>query len=182
MKDVIWTVSTDAGPIVVREQLEPDDEPGILELFAACDDWFEAATGGPSGPGDVQSLFYVLPDGRSFEDKRLFTVRDGDKIVGLIDAVLGHPHSRAVAVGTFLIAPSHRGRGLGTAVANTLLAEARAAGLEEVTAAAHDTWPAGQAFLRALGFTIGPVVTRTVNSARSPGEAPARRASLSIGS
>ncbi|WP_158602742.1 GNAT family N-acetyltransferase [Jiangella rhizosphaerae] len=177
---MIWTVATDFGPIVVREQLEPDDEPGILELFAACDDWFEATTGGPSGPGDVQSLFYVLPDGRSFEDKRLFTVRDGDKIVGLIDAVLGYPHSRAVAVGTFLVAPSHRGRGLGSAVANTLLAEARAAGLEEVTASAHDTWPGGQAFLRTLGFAVGPVVEPTVNSARSPGEPPVRRATLSL--
>lgn len=177
---MIWTVPTDLGRLVLREQIEPDDEPGLLELFAACDDWFEATTGGPSGPGDVQSLFYVLPEGRSFEDKRLFTIRDGDTIVGLIDAVLGHPHSRAAAVGTFLVAPSHRGHGLGTAVASTLLAEARAAGLEEVTAAAHDTWPGGQAFLRTLGFTIGPVTERTVNAARSPGEAPVRRASLTL--
>lgn len=167
---MIWTVATDYGPIVVREQIEPDDEPGILELFAACDDWFEAVTGGPSGHGDVQSLFYSLPEGRSFEDKRLFTVRDGDKIVGLVDAVLGYPHRNAVAVGQFLVAPSHRGRGLGTAVASVLIAEARAAGLEEVTATAHDAWPAGRAFLRTLGFVIGP-----------EGEPPARRATLALG-
>ncbi|MBB5786488.1 GNAT family N-acetyltransferase [Jiangella mangrovi] len=167
---MIWTVATDFGPLVVREQIEPDDEPGILELFAACDDWFEAVTGGPSGHGDVQSLFYSLPEGRSFEDKRLYTVRDGEKIVGLVDAVLGYPHRTAVAVGQFLVAPSHRGRGAGTAVAGVLIAEARAAGLEQVTATAHDAWPAGQAFLRTLGFTVGP-----------DGEPPARRATLALG-
>lgn len=178
---MIWTVATDYGPIVVREQIEPDDEPGILELFAACDDWFEAVTGGPSGHGDVQSLFYSLPEGRSFEDKRLFTVRDGDKIVGLVDAVLGYPHRNAVAVGQFLVAPSHRGRGLGTAVASVLLAEARAAGLEQVTTTAHDAWPAGQAFLRRLGFTIGPVTEPAGNRATASGEPPVRRATLSLG-
>lgn len=166
---MIWTVSTDAGRIVVREQLEPEDEPGILELFAACDDWFEAVTGGPSGPGDVQSLFYALPEGASFEDKRLFTIRDGDKIVGLIDAVLGFPHRTAAAVGLFLVAPSHRGRGLGTAVANVLLAEARESGLDTVTASAHDAWPPGREFLRALGFTIGP-----------PAESAGSRATLAL--
>ncbi|WP_162606050.1 GNAT family N-acetyltransferase [Jiangella aurantiaca] len=178
---MIWTVSTDAGPIVVREQIEPDDEPGILELFAACDDWFEAVNGTPSAPGDVQSLFYALPEGASFEDKRLFTIRDGDKIVGLIDAVLGFPHRGAAAVGLFLIAPSHRRRGLGTAVANVLLTEAREGGLDTVTASAHDTWPTGQAFLRALGFTIGPPAEPSGNRVSASGEAPVRRASLSIG-
>nr|WP_281386488.1 GNAT family N-acetyltransferase [Jiangella mangrovi] len=111
-----------------------------------------------------------MPEGRSFEDKRLYTVRDGEKIVGLVDAVLGYPHRTAVAVGQFLVAPSHRGRGAGTAVAGVLIAEARAAGLEQVTATAHDAWPAGQAFLRTLGFTVGP-----------DGEPPARRATLALG-
>ncbi|WP_158564284.1 GNAT family N-acetyltransferase [Jiangella anatolica] len=166
---MIWTVATDFGPIVVREQLEPEDEPGVLELFAACDDWFEAVNGTPSGPGDVQSLFYALPEGASFEDKRLFTVRDGDKIVGLIDAVLGFPHRTAAAVGLFLIAPSHRRRGLGAAVAAVLLREARESGLDTVTATAHDAWPPGQAFLAALGFTV------------APGDDPVRRATLALG-
>jgi GNAT superfamily N-acetyltransferase len=158
------------GRIVVREQIEPDDEPGILELFASCDDWFEAVTGGPSGPGDVQSLFYALPEGANFEDKRLFTVRDGEKIVGLVDVVAGHPHRRACAVGMFLIAPSHRRQGVGTAVAGTLLTEARSLGFEEVTATNNAEWKAGTAFLRHLGFAI----------ADDDGDAAARRAVLSL--
>lgn len=178
---MIWTVTTATGPFVVREQLEPDDEPGLLELFAACDDWFEAVNGTPSGPGDVQSLFYALPEGASFEDKRLFTIRDGEKIVGLIDAVLGFPHRTAVAVGLFLVAPSHRGRGVGAAVAQVLLAEARESGLDTVTASAPDAWPPGQVFLRTLGFTLGPPAEPSGNRASAPGEAPVRKATLSLG-
>lgn len=151
---MIWTVATDLGPVVVREQIEPDDEPGILELFASCDDWFEAVTGVPSGPGDVQSLFYALPEGASFEDKRLFTVRDGEKIIGLIDAVLGHPGRRDCAVGMFLVAPSHRRRGVGTAIARTMLTEARDLGVEQVTATDDEQWAPGNAFLRSLGFVV----------------------------
>ncbi|WP_051425686.1 GNAT family N-acetyltransferase [Jiangella gansuensis] len=177
---MIWTVATDFGPVVVREQIEPDDEPGLLELFAMCDDWFEAVTGGPSGPGDVQGLFYSLPDGASFEDKRLFTVRAGEKIVGLVDAVVGHPHGRAAAVGLFLLAPSHRGRGLGRAVATVLLKEAREAGLDEVTASSSTAWPAGDHFLEALGFTIGPETAGTGNRTTWAGEPPVRRARLSL--
>ncbi|TDE10922.1 GNAT family N-acetyltransferase [Jiangella asiatica] len=177
---MIWTVATDFGPVVVREQIEPDDEPGLLELFTACDDWFEAVTGGPSGPGDVQGLFYSLPEGASFEDKRLFTIRDGEKIVGLVDAVLGHPHRRAAAVGLFLVAPTHRGRGLARAVAKVLLDEAREAGLDEVTATSSTAWPAGDRFLAALGFDIGPETTGAGNRTTWAGEPPVRRATLTL--
>ncbi|NED95648.1 GNAT family N-acetyltransferase [Phytoactinopolyspora alkaliphila] len=151
---MIWTVRTRIGPLMLREQLEPEDEPGVLRLFQECDDWFEATTGGPSGPGDVQSLFYALPEGYSFEDKRIFTLRDGSRIVGLVDAVVGYPRPRACAVGAFLIAPSHRGRGVATAVAEILLSEAREAGFKEVTATTTDRWPAGDGFLRSLGFDL----------------------------
>ncbi|WP_165358750.1 GNAT family N-acetyltransferase [Haloactinopolyspora alba] len=177
---MIWTIPTDSGPIVVREQLEPEDEPGILELFAACDDWFEAVTGGPSGPGDVQSLFYALPEGTGFEDKRLYTVRDGEKIVGLIDVVLGFPHRRACAVGTFLLAPTHRGAGLGTAISRVLLDEARLSGLDEVTAAATDAWQSGMSFLRSIGFAIGDAdPSREPQHTRASGAA-LRRATLTL--
>lgn len=176
---MIWTVASEFGPLVVREQIEPEDEPGILDLFASCDDWFEAVTGGPSGPGDVQSLFYSLPEGASFEDKRLFTVRDGDKIVGLIDSVFGYPRRRACAVGTFLIAPSHRRAGLGTAVVQVLTDEARALGIEEITTTANDTWPPGSAFLRSLGFVIGEPSSQHDNRTVWP-QAGQRRATLAL--
>lgn len=177
---MIWRVPTGFGPLTLREQIEPDDEPGLLKLFADCDDWFEATTGGPSGPGDVQSLFYVLPDGASFEDKRLFTLRDEDQIVGVMDAVLRYPQPRSCAVGLFLVAPSHRRKGVATAVARVLLDEALAADLQQVTATVADGQPVGSQFLRSLGFDIGNVQPDSSNR-RGNGHAPSiRRATLDL--
>jgi GNAT superfamily N-acetyltransferase len=122
---VIWTVrGRDGVPVTVREQVEPDDQAGLLELFDACAEWFIDAFGHPSGPGDVQSLFYALPEGSTFEDKRLFVVHDAARVIGLVDAVLRHPDSRSCSVGVFLVHPEYRRRGLGTAIARVLAREA----------------------------------------------------------
>ncbi len=171
---MIWTVPAPNGTFVVREQIEPEDEPGILELFTSCDDWFEAVTGGPSGPGDVQSLFYSLPDGADFDDKRLFTVREGETIIGLIDVVQGHPHRDACAVGMFLLAPTHRRAGLGTVIGRVLMDEARAVGLREITATASDWEPGGQ-FRRSLGFVADEISGRaTLGLSPPPSPLPHR--------
>lgn len=151
---MIWTVRTTRGPIVVREQIEPEDEAGLLELFDQCNDYFEVATGGPSAPGDVQSLFYALPDGASYDDKRLFTVRDGERIIGLVDAVMRYPTVTSCAIGMFLIAPSHRHQGIGTAVADVLIDELRQIAIDNVTASADDRLPESVEFLTSLGFTL----------------------------
>lgn len=175
---MIWSVNTSVGRVVVREQLEPDDEPGVLALFAECDDWFEAATGGPSASGDVQSLFYVLPEGATIDDKRLFTVWHDDAIIGLIDAVVGYPHRDACSIGMYLISPRYRRRGVATAVAHTLLDEARAIGLREVAAATVDSWPGGTAFLLSTGFDLGVPSEAPMNRNIWDTEAPSRRATL----
>lgn len=178
---MIWTVPTRTGPVTVREQLEPSDEPAVIELFAASADWFEATTGLPSAPGDVQSLFYALPEGSSFDDKRLFVLLAEDRVIGLVDAVLRHPDVRSVALGSFLVAPTHRRHGVGTAVAGLLLDQARTLGFERVTAPVAAGLEPGMAFVRSLGFEISsepvpPGGNRTVH----PRESPIHRATLHL--
>lgn len=177
---MIWTVRTELGPLSLLEQIEPDDEPGLLALFRECDDWFEATTGSPSGPGDVQSLFYALPEGAHADDKRQFTLRDGDRIIGLVDVVLRWPRPGSCAVGTFLLAPAYRGRGVGTATAQVLLDEARHAGLDEVTATLPDGWEPGDKFARSLGFEVGEIRPGSANRRTAPAESPVRRARLEL--
>lgn len=153
---MIWTVHTSAGPVTVREQLEPDDEPGVLALFAECADWFEATTGLPSGPSDVQSLFYALPDGASLDDKRLYLVLAADRVIGLVDVVLRYPDVRSAAIGAFLIAPSFRRQGVASAVAVELGDQAWSLGFERVTATVAADVEAGRAFAGALGAVVSP--------------------------
>jgi GNAT superfamily N-acetyltransferase len=138
---------------VVRD-MEPRDEQAVLTLFDACEDWFTAATGQPAGPGDVQSLYYSLPEGADFDDKRLLVVADGARVVGLVDAVLRHPAAGACSVGVFLLHPGCRRQGLGRALAGLLLEEARGQGVSSVVATVTEGWRPGREFLTAMGFIL----------------------------
>ncbi|WP_123788251.1 GNAT family N-acetyltransferase [Phytoactinopolyspora halophila] len=179
---MIWNINTELGSLTLREQIEPEDESDIIALFRACDDWFEAATGGPSAPGDVQSLFYSLPEGANMNDKRLFTLRDDGDIIGLVDAVLHYPSPQSCAIGTFLIAPSYRRHRAGTLAAHLLLDEARSAGLDHITATVPDGWRPGIEFLKSLGFEIGDIQPRSTNRRIHDHEPPVRRATLTLAS
>ena len=86
----------------------PADEPEVLALFADCDDWFQAATGHPSGPGDVQSLFYALPEGAAFEQKHLL-VAQAQGMIGFVDLVVDHPEPGHASIGFFLVPKDLRG-------------------------------------------------------------------------
>jgi GNAT superfamily N-acetyltransferase len=148
-------VELSAGPAAVTVRgLEPADERAVLEVFTAAEDWFVAETGEPSAPGDVQSSFYALPEGAAFDDKVLLVIEIEGAVAGYIDAVLHYPHPTAVAVGTFLLRPEARRRGVGRAVAETLSALTAAAGFTQVSTHVAEDWEPGHRFLGALGYTF----------------------------
>lgn len=171
-----WMIDVPGERVVVREP-SPADEAALLKLFEECEDWFVAATGLPSGPGDVQSLFYSLPEGTRPDDKVLLVLERDGVVAGLVDAVRNHPGPGAVAVGLFLLAPWARGRGLGRALAETLLARAGDASL--VTATVPAGWHCGARFLERLGFTLdaaAPAPMEVGNRRAGPREEGVRRA------
>jgi Acetyltransferases, including N-acetylases of ribosomal proteins len=171
------------GRHLVREA-EPADEPALQELFQACADYFEAATGLPPGPGDVQSLCYSLPEGADWADKHILVITAPDgEAVGLVDAVLRHPDPASCAIGLFLLHPAARRQGLGTAVADALLAHAAALGVTRVTASVPRGWLPGERFLAARSFTLAaePDLRETVGNRRAgPREPAVRRAELHL--
>lgn len=166
------------GERVLVRDLAPGDEEALLTLFEECEDWFVAATGLPSGPGDVQSLCYALPEGADAGDKVLLVLERDGVVAGVVDAVRDHPEPGAVAVGVFLLAPWARGRGLGRALAASLLS--RVPDTTLVTATVPPGWPPGEHFLRALGFTLDSDVPTASAADRRPGprEGGVRRAVL----
>ena len=166
---------------VVVRNLEPEDEKGLLTLFEASDDWFTAATGQPAGPGDVQSLYYSLPEGAAFEDKELLVITADDQVVGVIDAVLRHPDAGTCSVGLFLVHPAHRRQGLGRLVAAALLEELAARGFGEVSGSVAEGRPPGREFAAGLGFSLGPArAPGTANRNAVPDERPVLPARLRL--
>jgi ribosomal protein S18 acetylase RimI-like enzyme len=128
----------------------PADEPEVLALFADCDDWFQAATGHPSGPGDVQSLFYALPEGAAFEQKHLL-VAQAQGMIGFVDLVVGHPARGEASIGFFLVPRDLRRWGIGREMAKAL-AE-RFPDVTRVHVRLDDFKP-GNEFLKAMGFVF----------------------------
>ncbi|MEV7156816.1 GNAT family N-acetyltransferase [Streptomyces misionensis] len=171
-----WMIDVPGERVLVRE-LGPADEAPLLRLFEECEDWFTAATGLPSAPGDVQSLFYALPEGAHPDDKVLLVLERDGVVAGVVDAVRDHPRPGAVAVGLFLLAPWARGRGLGRALAEALLS--RAGDAAEVTATVPPGWRPGERFLERLGFALDPEPRPTgANRRTGPREGSVRRAVL----
>lgn len=140
-------------PFTVRS-MRPEDEAGVARVLEACDDYFVAATGSPTLPADVQSLYYALPEGAGFEQKRLLVLCDGATVVGVVDAVEGHPDASTCSVGLFVLVPELRREGIGTRAAQQLLKKAAARGLRRMTATCPEDWTPGLAFLESLDFEI----------------------------
>ncbi|MEV0205181.1 GNAT family N-acetyltransferase [Streptomyces sp. NPDC050788] len=168
--------------IEVRE-LRPEDEAGVARLFAACEDYFVAATGVPALPADVQSLYYTLPEGADPDQKRLLVLcRGAGDVVGLVDVVDRWPDVGTCSVGVFLVAPGVRRQGVGAGVARRLIEEAAGRGMRTVVATCPGGWEPGLGFLRSLGFEIGgpeEQAAETVgNRTRHPGEKGLRTARL----
>lgn len=128
----------------------PANEPEVLRLFAGCDDWFQAATGHPSGPGHVQSLFYALPEGTRFEQKRLL-VAEAQGMIGFVDLVLDHPAQHEASIGFFLVPKDLRRWGIGREMVRALTQ--RYQSITKVHVDLTDFQP-GQEFLRAMGFAL----------------------------
>lgn len=170
----------------VREA-DPGDEPGIQALFEASTEYFEAATGLPPGPADVQSLYYSLPPGADWQDKRILVVTEenpsagGPSVAGLVDLVLRFPSPDTCSVGLFLVHPSLWGTSLGPALAGGLLERAAGSGVRRVTATVPVGWERGRRFLSALSFTLTATRVQgaqTANRRTGPREPAVEKAEL----
>lgn len=163
--------------------LDPADEPGLQAVFADSADYFQAATGAPAGPAEVQSLYYGLPVGADPDTKRLLVVLHERTPIGVVDAILHYPHRHHCAVGLFLIRSAHRRRGTGTAVARFLMHKARAERIRSVAASTPASWDDGRRFLRGLGFTVDDTPragSATGNRNIAQDESPVLRAELHL--
>ena len=72
-------------------------------------------TGVPPGAADAQSLYTVLPDGKTYDDKFVFGIYSDAAMVGCIDLIRGYPDPFTACIGLLLIAEQHEGKGIGRA-------------------------------------------------------------------
>ncbi|MFI6010773.1 GNAT family N-acetyltransferase [Streptomyces sp. NPDC051243] len=187
MSETFTVVAAATGRRYAVREAGPDDERGIQALFEASTEYFEAATGLPPGPADVQSLYYGLPPGADRQDKRILVATGedpgggGPSVAGLVDLVLRFPAPDACSVGLFLVHPSLWGTSLGAGLAAGLLERAAGSGIRRVTATVPAGWERGRRFLSSLSFTLTDSPARaahTGNRRTGPREPAVHKAEL----
>jgi RimJ/RimL family protein N-acetyltransferase len=106
-------------------QANKEDLDALQAAFEACPDYFERCLGGPAGPAEAQSSFASLPPGRSYDDKFVFGILDGDRMIGCAEIFRDHPDPGTAYLTLLLLAPEFRNRGFGLTALNELHAFAR---------------------------------------------------------
>jgi GNAT superfamily N-acetyltransferase len=104
----------DTNQVTIRllegERSEMEDLQRVIEEAPT---YAQLVTGVPPGPADAQSTYTILPEGKSYDDKFVFGIYHGGKMVGCADLVRGHPTPRTAYLGLLLISEKHQRRGIG---------------------------------------------------------------------
>ena len=146
----------DDDRIVSIREFESGDTQPILDALMATEEYWLAMTGYFPEEGDLQSLFYLLPDGADMDIKHLYVIELDGIVIGLIDALMGWPMSTVITLGTFLIHPRFQRQGIAARTLEIGSRRARDMGYDTIGAACPHGWSPGESFLSASGFTRQP--------------------------
>ena len=70
-------------------------------------------------PVSAQSLredMRALPPGKGMEDKHYLGIFDGERLIAVMDLILGFPDERTAFIGFFMVDASRQGRGVGSRI------------------------------------------------------------------
>ena len=70
-------------------------------------------------PVSAQSLredMRALPPGKGMEDKHYLGIFDGERLIAVMDLILGFPDDRTAFIGFFMVDASQQGRGVGSRI------------------------------------------------------------------
>uniref|UniRef100_S0DFK4 Putative N-acetyltransferase n=1 Tax=termite gut metagenome TaxID=433724 RepID=S0DFK4_9ZZZZ len=137
---------------VTLREFEPDDAPTVTEAMLLSENYAVAMTGYFPEGGDLQSLFYVLPETADPNVKHLYTILADDTVAGLADTLIGWPDTTTVTIGLFLVHPRFQRMGVASQALEAGTVIARKMGLQTLRAACPRNWLPGEQFLAGHGF------------------------------
>ncbi|MEP7181341.1 MAG: GNAT family N-acetyltransferase [Betaproteobacteria bacterium] len=95
----------------------PETLSALQHVLEAAPSYFETVTGGPPGPTEAHSVVTDLPPGRTYDDKVVFGLYDGERMIGCADVVRGWNAPDKAIIGLLLVAEDRQRRGFGRAFA-----------------------------------------------------------------
>lgn len=118
LRDLIDAVEVRSAFLSLRIELlkpVPETIAAVQRVIDHAPGYSLRACGRLPAPGDAEDLFTSRPSGCSGEAKYVFGVRAGGVMVGVLDAVRGHPDADSAFLGLLLFAESDQGKGYGAA-------------------------------------------------------------------
>jgi len=86
----------------------------VLEAAPA---YFHTVTGTLAGAAEAQRTFTALPPGKTYADKFVWGLYEGEVMIGCADVIRGYPVREKAVIGLLLLAEPWQRRGLGRAFA-----------------------------------------------------------------
>ena len=134
-------------------RLSPEELPALQRLLEACADWAWFSHGEPPSPTAARDELSELPPGVAPEARRMFAVdAEGGELAAWIDLLRDHPAPGVWYLGTMLVTPSERSRGLGSRLYRELEAWLREQGAREIRLCVFERSPEALRFWTRLGF------------------------------
>ena len=131
--------------------LGQSDLPALQDLLERCADFVTLDEGAPPGPGAAEEALGEVPPGFSRDDSVVFGI-GAERLVGMVGLLRGYPEPGAWWIGTFMLDPAVRGRGLGAAVMADLEAWLRGEGCVAVYLAVLERNPDALRFWTRVGY------------------------------
>jgi len=96
------------------EQLTPQDADVLQPLYEQCREFFILTDGLPPSATAAREEFDDVPPGKTTEDVYIFGLFDAlNNLLGTIAGVRHYPDDWTWWIGLMMLAPQHRGKGLG---------------------------------------------------------------------
>jgi GNAT superfamily N-acetyltransferase len=128
-----------------------EDLPQLVALLGVL--FSQEAEFVPDDAKQTRALEKILSDASA---GRIYVARDGDKVVAMAGLIYGISTAEGGLAASFedlVVLPGHRGKGIGKALVQHVIAEARKEGVLRLTLLTDRENDRAQALYRKLGFT-----------------------------
>jgi GNAT superfamily N-acetyltransferase len=133
--------------------LDPTTDRALVDaLFQDTSDYVLIERGEPPGPEVTEEFFTDAPPGCDPGQSLRLGLFDGDGLAAIAECGFGFPEADDAYLGLMIVAPGHRGRGIGARFLRHVEAEARARGCKMLYLAVLEANPRGRAFWEREGF------------------------------
>lgn len=112
------------------KKIREEDIPTVYELCKGNPYYYEHMKMQPT-PENLTEVMTELPPGKTADDKFFVGFWEDDKLVAILDLIIGYPDSDTVFIGWFMMNRDFGGKGIGSAIVQKVLACMKKEGMQQ---------------------------------------------------